>query len=135
MALVAPLLLLFLLMAADLGRAFFMAVQLTNAAREGALFAAHNQGTESSAAQLDADTTTVINQEERTLSDPLICTNKVISILRNPVNGVTWSPQPTKGQTTYETITVTCTFAPLIGINPEPSFFTIKAQVSTWLVN
>lgn len=132
MALAFPVLLLMLLLAAEVGRAYFMATQLSNAAREGALWAAHNASKETSAAQLDTDTKTVIAGEERTSASILVCPTQVVTITRT--NNTIVYPTPTSGQSSDEQISVTCTYNTLVHIRPIPSTLTIGTKVSTFLV-
>jgi Flp pilus assembly protein TadG len=139
-ALIAPFLVLMLTASADLARGFFMASQMTNAAREGALFAGHHSQSEPTLAALDADTKLAIEQEEQSSYAPLNCiqdTNVTITRASTP----TWNSNPpggmaaTPGQNITETITVTCNYHPLLGFLPLPNPVTLHAIVQTQLVS
>lgn len=130
-ALVLPVLLVLLVLAAEIGRAYFMAVQMTNGAREGAIWAAHNQPKETTLAQLDLDTRAVIAAEERSSLAFLVCPSQAVTITRT--NSTITNP-PASGQTADEVISVTCAYSPLARIPPVPSTLRIATTVRTFLV-
>jgi Flp pilus assembly protein TadG len=127
MALVLPLLLLVLGLGTDAARAFFMTVQITGAAREGALYAAHH----ASDALIDTHTQAVIAQEEQGTYPLLQCSATVPASIARADGSA--QPLPT-GTKTEETITVTCPFKPLLGFVPIPAI-TLKAVVTSYVFN
>jgi len=143
-AIIAPFLLLMIGASADLGRGFFMDSQMTNAAREGAMFAGHHSQSEPTLTALDADTKTAIEQEEESVYAPLNCIqDSNISITRLP-SSPTWNPQApppspqqgmSAGQNVTETITVTCDYHPFLSFLPLPNPVTLHSTAQTQLVS
>jgi len=117
-------------LAADLARGFFIGSQVSNAAREGALFAAHHAATETSRTQFETDTKTVISQEEQSSTS---CPSGSLSTT------IAYSSTPTiplpAGSSTTETITVSCTYTDYIGLRPDGGSQKVATTVNALLVN
>lgn len=130
-AIVAPLLLLLLGVSADFGRVFFISNTVTNAAREGALFASHHAAEYSldAGVTLDSNTRSIIQQEERGSFLAIQCPGALqITISRS---GAVVSGPPGID----ETVAVTCDVPSLLPFLPLPKTFHTQSQSRSLVVN
>jgi len=132
-AITAPILLVFLGITVDLGRGFSIGSQVSNASREGALFAAHHAATETSRTNFENDIKTVMQNEEQASPAAMKCPTALAPVF-------SYSPStPTiplaAGTTSTLTITVSCTFTALVNYSPDGSPRTVKSVVKTYLAN
>lgn len=156
MALVTPLLLLVLGLTAEVGRSFFTATQVSNAAREGALWAGHHyadtsastscSATNSSYADFDKNIKCVIQNEEigaligcpianqsYTLYDPT--TNNTLTSGVAPFNNNFAAPaSPGSEYTNQLAVEVRCSVKPLMGLPPLSSTYMITSKDTTLLL-
>ena len=129
-ALVAPLLIMFVAVGADLGRMFFIGVDLTNSAREGALYASQHAGDVSQTqSQLESQITTIMGGEEQAGTSPLKCPAETISFAYSPSSGSSPNIPPAAGTSTTVSITVRCQVSPFVGFKPLPTQYTLKTNV------
>jgi hypothetical protein len=141
-ALVAPILLILLAVGADLGRVFFIGTQVTNAAREGALYSSQhgndpctNPGCESA---LDIQIRSILDKERAgysilgcpSWSSPPNSSQVTISFTNS--SGTTVPPP--KNTTTQVVITAKCDIGPLFGFPPLPSVYHAQSNVQELIV-
>jgi Flp pilus assembly protein TadG len=135
-ALVAPLLLIFLAVGADLARVFFIGSQLTDAAREGALYAStHGQDVGQTQVKLDSAMRAVMAAEEQGTYAPLKCPSwsnppSTTDVAITFSNAVPPAPQTT----TTVKVTTTCDIVPLVAFPPLPSTYHAVGQVWSVIV-
>jgi Flp pilus assembly protein TadG len=129
-ALVAPLLIIFVAVGADLARSFFISVASTNSAREGALYASQHAGdVGQTQGALETQITSIMGGEEQGGANPLNCQGKAISFAYTSSNGSSPNVPPPAGTSTTVAITVTCTVTPFVTFKPLPTQYTLKTQV------
>lgn len=134
-----PLLLSLLGFSADIARAFFVNSQVSNAAREGALYAGHHYGDGTDAAPhnlatFEASVVNVVAGEEST---PLIgcpTANRTVQFL-NLDNSTFSDPgypvAPGNGRELK--IEVDCTLKPIVAWLPTPNPMHLSAQVTAYV--
>jgi Flp pilus assembly protein TadG len=133
-ALVVPLLLSLLGFSADLARAFFVNTQVSNSAREGALYAGHHYGdaADPSFATFKANVTAAIAAEEST---PLIgcpAANRTVTLTPDP--GPTYPQTSTTGPGPYQlTVQVDCTIKPIVSWLPTPNPMHLTAKTTAYV--
>jgi Flp pilus assembly protein TadG len=156
MALVTPLLLTVLGLTAEVGRSFFVATQVSNAAREGALWAGHHyadasastscSATNSSYADFEKNIKCVIQNEEvgaligcpivnqsYALYDPTT-TNTLTSGVAPFNNNFSAPASPGSEFTNQLAVEVSCSVTPLIGLPPLPSIYKVTSKDTTLLL-
>ena len=156
-ALLLPLLIVALALTAEIGRSFFIAEQMTNANREGALWAGHHfpdcstcpNGITASnspcsagvpndtAADFKRNVICVIRGEETAprIGCPVANQSYVVTpdpdAASPPFN--TWQPAP--GSKATLTIEVDCAVQPLVALRPLPTTYKVASKVTTYVFN
>jgi Flp pilus assembly protein TadG len=155
MALIAPVLVFLLALTAEVGRSFYVGNQVTNAAREGALWAGHHfqdtSGTGSnpgggcgqantSYSAYKANIVCVIQSEESSAFIGCPVSQQSTPVFTpDPTSGsapfnVTWgSPPPNTHGSVDMTIVVNCNVKPLLGLPPLRTTYTVAAKVTTFV--
>ncbi len=140
MALALPILLLLLGFAGDLARVYFINTQMTNAAREGALWAGHHYGDSSVTSPNDNSTgpgyvlniMSVVNSEEST---PLLqCPPGQMTVTVTPVPGTDFL-YPGGGTRQELTIQVDCVVPAITALISNSGSFHLTTKVTTFAFN
>lgn len=140
LALALPILLLLLGFAGDLARVYFINTQMTNAAREGALWAGHHYGDSSVTSPNDNSTgpgyvlniMSVVNSEEST---PLLqCPPGQMTVTVTPVPGTDFL-YPGGGTRQELTIQVDCVVPAITALISNSGSFHLTTKVTTFAFN
>lgn len=140
----APILLILLAVGGDLGRVFFIGTQVTNAAREGALYAGQhgndactNPGCESA---LDSRIRSILDKERRLTEYPILACpswshppNSGQATISFTNSSGTTIPPP-QNTTTQVVITTQCDIPPLFSFPPLPSQYHAQSTVQGLIV-
>jgi Flp pilus assembly protein TadG len=136
MALMMPLLLLLLGLAFDGARMFFITNAVTNAAREGALYASHHGDAAGGKPQLEANIRTIMGAEDsgslifgRCASWPAFPGAPSTTDVTFAYGGSGNIPVPNGGSTTI-TVQAKCSEPLILGFLPMPNPVVIRATVS-----
>jgi Flp pilus assembly protein TadG len=131
-----PLLLLMLGLAVDGARLFFITNEVTNAAREGALYASHHGDAAGGKAQLESNVRTIMGAEDsgsllfgRCASWPAFPGAPSSTDVTFTYGGANAIPVP-NGQSTTVTVHARCLAPRILGFVPLPNPVVIRATVS-----